>query len=113
MATLGTDSPKVLGQSLPPTATLTTLYTVPLGKYAVISTLVVCNQSAYSQTFRIAVAVAGAADEGKQYLYYDQYVLANATFTATLGISLAPSDVLRCLSSSGSLSFNVFGVEVT
>lgn len=108
-----TDTLKVLAQLNPSATTLTTLYTVPGSTSASISTITVNNQAASSGTFRISVAVAGAADNAKQYLYYDVTVPAKDTFVATLGITLATTDVVRAYASSTSFSFNVFGVEIT
>lgn len=104
---------KVIAQLNPAATTLTALYTVPAATSAAVSSLVVCNQTATDQTFRIAVAVAGAADNIKQYLYFDNTVYANDTFIATIGITLAATDVVRCYGSSGSLSFSLMGVENT
>lgn len=104
---------KVLAQSIPPSTTLTDVYTVPASTTATVSTIVVCNTSAVSDTFRVSVAVAGAADETKQYLYYDVPIPANDTFAATLGVTLAATDVIRAYSNSGDLAINIYGVEVT
>lgn len=101
---------KVLGQSYPAANTLTDVYT-PSGVTATVSSVVVCNQGRDKATFRIAVAVAGAADTPKQYLYYDVKVLPGDTFTATIGVTLASTDVIRAYSSNGQMSFNVFGLE--
>ena len=103
---------KVLGQSAPAATTLTDAYTVPAATQTVLSTVVVCNQGA-ATTFRVSIAVAGAADTPKQYLYYDTAIAQNATLTATLGISLATTDVVRVYAGAATLSFNVFGVEIT
>ena len=105
------DTLKVLGQSNPSATTLTTLYTVPAATSAVCSSIVVCNQAASAGTFRIAVRVAGAAIAAKQYLYYDTAIAANDTFVATIGISLAATDVVSVYASSATMSFNLFGVE--
>ncbi len=107
------DTLKVLGQSAPSATTLTTLYTVPSARSATISTLVVCNRSATSATFRVSVSVAGVADATQQYLYYDQTLEANSTFTITLGITLSTADVIRVYASTANFSFNIFGVEVS
>lgn len=104
-------SQKVLGQSNPNATTLTTLYTVPALKYAVISSIVVCNRSAVATSFRISVAVAGAIDDNKQYLYYDILISGNDTFVATIGITLATTDVVRVYAALATLSFNLFGIE--
>ncbi|MDI6785118.1 MAG: hypothetical protein QMD92_00255 [bacterium] len=104
---------KVLGQSAPAAATLTALYTVPASKYAVVSSITVCNRSAASTVFRVSVAVAGAADDSKQYLYYDLNIPGNDTFIATVGITLAATDVVRVYATLATLSFSLFGTEET
>lgn len=104
---------KVLGQSNPVAATLTDLYTVPAATSVVGSSIVVCNRSATPTTFRISISIAGVADDNKQYLYYDVPILGNDTFIATIGITLAATDVVRVYAVLATLSFNLFGVEVT
>jgi len=104
---------KVLGQVFPAATTLTPIYTVPSGKQATCSTVMVCNQSAMPTTFRISVAIAGAADNLPQYLYYDFPIAGADTFAATIGISLGSLDVVRCYAGTASLSFNLFGAEKT
>lgn len=108
-----TDTYRPLAQNYPTAATLTDAYTVPPVTSTVVSTVFVCNQSATADSFRVSIAVAGAADTQAQYLYYDVSILGNATFIATVGITLAATDVLRVRSTNGTCSFNVSGVEVT
>jgi len=104
---------KVLGQAVPTANVLTDLYTVPASSSAVISSIVVCNQNSSSTiAFRVSVAVGGAADTPKQYLYYDLPLTNNDTFVATIGISLAQNDVVRIQSDTANVSFNLVGVEV-
>lgn len=102
---------KVLGQSAPVAATLTTLYTVPASTSTIVSTLVVANRGATSATYRISVAIGGAADAPQQYIAYDATIGANETVALTLGMTLAQTDVIRVYSSSGNLTFVAFGVE--
>lgn len=104
---------KVLAQSNPSAATLTDAYTVPASTSTIISTLVVTNRSSISTTFRISIQVANAADDNKQYLYYDVIIPGNDTFVTTLGISLAATDVIAVYATLATLSFNIFGVEIT
>lgn len=107
------DALKVLGQSKPSAATLTDLYTVPAVTMAVGSTIVVCNQSATPTSFRISVAPAGAGDTAAHYLYYDVPIAGNQTFIATMGISLATTDKVRVYNTLATLSFSLFGDEIT
>lgn len=107
------DTIKVLAQAYPAAQTLTAAYVLPTLTHATISSLTICNRSSAHDHFRVAVAVAGAADTPKQYIYYDTRVEGNDTFIATIGGTLGPTDVLRVYSKLGTSSFNVFGVEST
>lgn len=102
---------KVLGQSNPAATTLTTLYTVPAATSAVCSSIAVCNRSATATTFRIAIRPAGAAISNEHYLYYDVTIAGNDTFIATIGITLATTDVVSVYATLATLSFNLFGQE--
>jgi hypothetical protein len=104
---------KVLGQSDPLAATLTTCYTVPLSTETVCSSLVVCNRSATATTFRVAVSPAGAGISNEHYIYYDVDINGNDTFTATIGITLEASSVVRVYATLATLSFNLYGQEIT
>jgi hypothetical protein len=108
-----TDTLLVLGQSSPVAGVLTALYTVPSATSATISSLIVCNTQGGADYFSISVAVGGSADNIKQYIYGVQWLDTNDTFIATVGITLASSDVVRCLSMNGNLSFSLFGVQIT
>jgi hypothetical protein len=104
---------KVLGQSAPAATTSTPLYTVPAATAAVASTLSVCNQGASSASFRVAVRPAGATLAATHYLVYDSSLTANDSAFLTLGITLATTDVVTVYASSASLSFSLFGSEMT
>jgi alpha-tubulin suppressor-like RCC1 family protein len=104
---------KVLGQINPAAATVTTLYTVPATVSAVVSTIVMCNQAATATTFSLSIRPAGATVDTKHYLNYNTAISANDTIPLTLGLTLAPTDVLTATSASGSVSFSAFGAEST
>jgi len=104
---------KVLAQTNPLAATLTDSYTVPGATSATVSTITIANRSATATQFRISVAVAGAANDNKQYIVYDAEIAGNDTIALTLGITLAATDVVRVYATLAAVSFNVFGVEVT
>jgi hypothetical protein len=104
---------KVLGQAAPAATTPTDLYTVPGATQVVSSSVVVCNRGSVQTTFRISVRVAGAGDATKQYLYYDVAIPGNDTFIATIGMTLGAADVVTVYGGNASLSFNLFGVEIT
>jgi hypothetical protein len=108
-----TSTVKVLGQASPGAASLSTLYTVPALTSAVCSSIVVCNQSATPTTFRIAVRPAGASIDPKHYIYYNVAISGNDTFVCTIGATLAATDVISVYATLATLSFNVFGQEIS
>ena len=104
---------KVLGQVAPAATTLTTLYTVPAATSAVASSIVICNQAATSATYRIAVRPAGATIEEKHYIVYGATVGASDSVILTIGTTLATTDVVTVFASSATLSFSLFGSEIS
>jgi len=104
---------KVLGQSNPAANTNSDLYTVPSATSAVCSTIVICNQAASAATFRVAVRPAGASISTSQYISYDTNVNANDSITMTIGITLATTDVVTVRANTTTVSFNLFGSELT
>ena len=107
------DALLVLGQSYPAGGTLTTLYTVPGATSVASSSLMVCNQSSSPAKVRVSVAIAGAADTAAQYIRYDSPLLGNEARTIVAGMTLATTDVVRVYSDTGTVSFVLFGVQVT
>ena len=106
------EQPKVLGQSNPSAASLTDLYTVPASTSVVMSSLMVSNRGT-ATSFRISIAPAGAADDDKQYIYYDTAIEGNVTIPVTIGLTLETTDVVRVYATLATLSFTAFGVEIT
>lgn len=104
-------TPKVLGQLAPGATTLTALYTVPGATNTTVSSISVCNTSATPTSFRVSVAVAGAGDAISQYLFYDVTIPGNDTFVATVGLTLAATDVIRVYATLATLTFQAFGIE--
>lgn len=107
------DTLKILAQNAPTASTLTDMYTVAANTSVTVSSLVICNTSTQSATFRVSVAQAAAADTTKQYIYYDCVINANDTLIAVIGITLATTDVVRVYASSSFVSFSLFGVEIS
>jgi len=104
---------KVLGQSNPSADTLTTAYTVPASTEAVVSSIVVANRSATETTFRIAVRPNGATVSDEHYIAYNTAIAANSLVALTLGVTMDASDVLSVYADDATLSFNVFGQEIS
>lgn len=103
MATYG-----VLGQASPSAGNLATVYTVPPGAHATLR-VIACNRAG-ACVIRVSVASAGAADAVTQYVLYD-FPLPTAASNSTAPITVGATDEVRCLSSTGSVSFTVTGIE--
>lgn len=104
---------KVLGQVNPSATTLTTLYTVPSAKEAVVSSISVANLTATAATFRLAVRPAGAAIANQHYIGYDITVGASDSTIITVGLTLATTDVLSVYASTANVAFQAFGDEAS
>lgn len=104
---------KILGQVSPSGTTETALYTVPSAKSTVCSSLSVCNRGSVQTTFRISFSQGGAATSSKDYIYYDVTLAANDTFIATIGVTLATTDVIRVYAGNANLSFQAYGTEIS
>ena len=104
---------KVLGQSNPAATTNTTLYTVPSATSAVVSSIVICNQTASAATYRIAVRPAGASVSAQHWIVYGATVAASDSTVLTLGLTLATTDVITVYASSANLSFSAYGSEIS
>lgn len=107
---------KILGQSNPSATTVTTLYTVPSAKEAVISTISVANLTATAATFRLILqpsADVSATILNKQYLAYDITVGASDSTVITIGLTLATGDVIKVYGSTANIAFQAFGDEAT
>lgn len=104
---------KVLGQVAPSAATLTTLYTVPALTSTAVSSVTICNRSSTATSFRVAIRPAGAAISNEHYLYYDVTIAGNDTFIATIGMTLATTDVVSVYATLATLSMHIYGQEVS
>ena len=104
---------KVLGQQNPTINTLTQLYTVPTSTNTIVSSLTICNQATSNATYRVAVQPANAAITTKHYISYDTLVPSNDTIALTLGLTLAATDVVSVQANTSTVSFSLFGTEIT
>ena len=110
---------KILGQGV--TAgdgtTMTTLYTVPASTQAVVSSIVIAGGTGAAgagSTARIAVKpTSGTTLAQQHYLCYDVNIPAKDTVTLTLGITLDTGAVVQAASNNTTVSFNVFGAEIS
>jgi hypothetical protein len=104
---------KVLGQSKPASDTLTTLYTVPSATEAIVANICISNISSAASTFRIAIRPNGESINDKHYIVYDSAIPAYSYEFLTMPITLDATDVVSVQSSTGYVSFSVFGSEIS
>ncbi len=103
---------KVLGQAAPAATTNTTLYTVPAGTQAIISTISACNLTQGELLFRIAIRPGGATLANQHYIAYDAKLAGNDTTFITVGATLGAGDVITVYESAADIVFNAFGSEI-
>ncbi len=99
-----------LGQAAPLATTLTDIYTAPATKQAT-GRVFVTNRANSPATFRISVAVNGAADADEQYVSWDKSIAGNDT-GSTVAFFVGNDDVVRVFASTGNLSFTFSAIEV-
>jgi len=104
---------KRLGNVSPAAATVTPLYSVPAAAAALTSSLVICNTNPAVVTVRVSHAAAANPDAAVQYIYYDHEIDPNDTFIATIGLTMASIDVMRCYASTTGVNFHLYGAEIT
>ena len=104
---------KVLGQQAPAATTQTRLYTVPAGTSTVVSSVNICNRAAANATFRVAVQPANAALSNTHYVAFDTNLPPNDTISLSLGLSLGATDVISVYANSASVTFSMFGSEIS
>ena len=104
---------KILGQAFPAANANATLYTVPVGNSAVISTLNVCNLSLSNVVFRIAVVKGGVTPTpSNSYIAFNTALPAQDAIGLTLGMTMDATDIVQVHSIQGNVSFNLFGSEI-
>jgi hypothetical protein len=91
-------------------ATLTTLYTVPVSTFSVV-TVSVCNRGTTAANIRIAVA-SSATPADSEYIEFDTNLLAKGVLERT-GIVMDAGKLLVIRSSAISVNAVVYGIETS
>lgn len=93
--------------------TYATLYTVPAGKEAIISSIVICNTDSSNGSYRIGITTSETDPNAAQWLAYDVVVAANTTTALKLGVALDSGKYLRVSSAANTITFSAFVSEIT
>lgn len=106
---------KIAGQVAPSANQDTVLYTVPALKSFLGSTLNIVNRNTAGvmSSFRVAVVPAGETLSAQHFIEYEKLVESRDSKRLTIGMTLSAGDVVFVRSSSGDLSFTLFGTEQT
>lgn len=105
----------ILGQRNPSANVLTTLYTVPSGNSAILSSISIANLNedlTSGSAFRLSVNTSSAAVSNASYLAYGLNVPGRDMITMSLGITLNAGSIVSVNANSSLLAFSVFGTEV-
>lgn len=101
-----------LGQVRPAANTLTDVFTVDDNEQNIVSSVIIANLSRQVDYYWISHALEGAVDDPAQYIASEAIVNPNDSFTLTLGLTLAGTDVIRAKSQNGNIAFNFYGVRL-
>ena len=95
------------------TGTYATLYTTPAATEAVISSLVITNQSSSAITVRIGLDATAGTPGDSEWLVYDAAIAGNDTVALTLGVTLDAEKFVRVSSSADTCNFSAFLSEIS
>ena len=108
---------KILGQAAPANTSNVTLFTVPTGKYAIISLLNILNQDATvgndAGTYRVAVVPSGDTLAAKHWLKYDDFLDLRQSRSLFAGLSMAAGDAIIVQAGTVNFSFTLSGLLAT
>jgi hypothetical protein len=95
------------------TSTYATLYETPAATEAVISSLVITNQSSSAITVRIGMDTSASTPGASEFLVYDAAVAGNDTVALTLGVTMPAANFIRVSSSASVCNFTAFLSEIS
>lgn len=98
------------------TGTYATLYSTGASTTAVVSTIIICNTTSSTATYRIAIM--GSAGTPAQatpdtIIAWDATVAGNDSILLTIGATLGNSRFIRVSSSANTVQFSAFVSEIT
>jgi hypothetical protein len=99
-----------LGVQAVPATTLTTVYTVPTGYYAVLG-ISITNRNTSAVTIRVATAATGTPSV-EEYIEYDTVVVGSGVFERT-GIVLQAGLNVVVYSNTANVGCTIFGIETS
>ena len=110
---------KILGQTLPTANVLSNVYVVPAATSTILNTITICNQSSANANVEIIIRPINEALANKHYILENVLVPRADTLIFSPGITLnasvivAVNNAVHAGETAASISFNVYGVELT
>ena len=101
---------RLIKQSDPSAATLTTIYTVPGNVFVRIEWIMIANRS-IATSYRLAISPDGAAIANGHYIAYDVAISTSAAALIEGPFYLQQTDIIRVYATLATLSFGVYGIE--
>lgn len=97
-----------------PGTTVSSLYTTPASTTTIIKTIVICNTTSTAAKLRLYVVPSGQTAGAAYAIVYDRDITANDTVVLDLStVMTAGYFIAGSQTTSGALSVNISGVEVT
>lgn len=93
--------------------TYATLYNTPAATEAVVSSIVITNQSSSAVTVRMGLDTTAGTPGNSEWLLYDAAIAGNDTVALTLGITLDAEKYIRVSSSADTCNFSAFLSEIS
>jgi hypothetical protein len=107
---------KILGQLNPSANSQSNVYVVPTNTAGLVSSISIANQAATNASFSIIVVPAANFTSPAANTYYvvrGGVLPGNDSATISCGLTLPANTVLAVNSTSSSVSFSAFGVEIS
>lgn len=101
------------GKSFAPPLEL--IYTTPSQRSTIISSILVNNVGKIDSSYRIAIIPSGRTIDQIQlsdFITFDEVSKVRESYNKAQGITLSSGDKIYVAADSGSINFNIFGVEV-
>jgi hypothetical protein len=115
---------KILGQAFATPNTLTNVYVTGASTSAVINTIYICNQEAFTSNVQIILRPINQTLQNRHTLIRNESVPGASTYVLNLGITVGPNTILAANTTyalgqniapprAANTSYNAFGLEIT
>jgi hypothetical protein len=115
---------KILGQTFVTPNTLTNVYVTGASTSAVVNSIYIANQGAFSSNVQIILRPIGESLSNKHVILRDEVVQGSSTYVLNLGITMGSNMILAAnttysanqtpaVTGMSNTSYSAFGLEIT